>query len=318
MKRNVLLVLVVIIVSFLGGCASTSKSKTPTSPRRVFESVEIKDNISNTPFVVHDFIKDSNSFRKESIYFLTALFFSDLGILDKITKEQFLNYVSVIFSEFPQEGQVKEIIIPNLSQSSKDDAEKNAYLFITKQKDDKGRYYYLLESNIPIASIYNRPYYDGYVVQLDGSFYKNKIPASWTSIMYLYLVDNNLFYRGIAYPSKSALLINTEKGIGSDARMDAIISGQSTVAEIKNKLKETVETAVKNTEPENQSHIDSIKFLEKSSNLSLSAYSYIDGNFNDAKNYCVLSERIKVDLPDNVMGRRYNELKNIMDYLLNL
>lgn len=319
MKKFVYILLVFTILFFCGCVGiSSSKAKKPEQPRRVFESVEIKDNLSSDPFIVNEFIKDGISYNKESVYFSTALFLSDLGILNEITKKQFENYASVIFSDFPKEGQVKQIIIPNLSRSNDESAEKNAYLFISKLKNQEGRSLYLLESNIPIAGVNNRPYYDGYIVKLDSSFYRNQVPARWTSIMFIYFVDNNLFYRGLAYPSKSAPLIITEKGIRSDTGMNESLSGQSTLADIKNKLKETVENIIKNTVPENQQQTDLLKFLEKNSNLSLSAYSYIDGNVNDAKKFYLLSEGVKVDIPDDAMGRRSSELRKIMDYLLKL
>jgi len=81
-------------------------------------------------------------------------------------------------------------------------------------------------------------------------------------------------------------------------------------------LKGAVEAAVTNAAPEDQQQIDSIKRLEQYTNLSLSAYSYIDGNFNDANNYFLLSESIIVDASNSAWGRRQNELRNIMNYLL--
>ncbi|MCL2440991.1 MAG: hypothetical protein FWD14_04570 [Treponema sp.] len=315
MKKVVFMFILGILI--FGGCISIPSSKVNTH-RRVFESVIIADNSLTAPFVVREYINDSSSYSKETVYFSTALFLSDLGILNEITKEQFENYAAVVFSEFPRENQVKEIIIPNLSRSIKEDSEKNAHLFITKQKNNEGRVHYLVESNIPIAGVNNMPYYDGYVMKIDSGFWKNHIPASWTSIMNLHFIGNNLFYRGIAYPSKSAPLIITDRGIGSDTRMNAVISGESTIAETKDKLKETVETAIKNTVPENQSQLHSMRFLEKTTNISLSAYSYIEGNFNEAKKYYSLSEEVNVDIPDSAMGRRYGELKNIMNYLLNI
>jgi len=319
MKKQIYAFIFLVII-FLSSCVGTSPSRTrvQVQPRRVFETVEISDRSSTAPFIVREYFKDSSSYGKRSVYFSTALFLADLGILGKTTNEQFKEYASIIFFEFPREGQLKEIIIPNLSQSTDADAEKNAYLFLTRQKNSEGREYFLIESNIPIAGINDRPYYDGYVMSIDRGFWKNQIPGSWTSIMFLYFVNNNLFYRGMAYPSKAAPLVITERGdAASDIRMNAVLSGQSTLFEIKNKLKETVEASVKNATPENQQQIDSIKRLEQYTNLSLSAYSYIDGNFNDAKTYFSLSERIIVDVSDSVWGRRQNELRNIMNYLIN-
>jgi len=318
--KKLIYVFVLLVIIFLSGCVSTAPSKTiaQVQPRRVFETVEISDRSSTAPFIVREYLKDSSSYGKRSVYFSTALFLADLGILGKITKKQFEEYVSVVFTGFPREGQVKEIIIPNLSQSTDADAEKNAYLFLTRQKNSEGKEYFLIESNISIAGINDRPYYDGYVMLIDRGFWKNQIPGSWTSIMFLNFVNNNLFYRGIAYPSKAAPLVITERGEAvSDIRMNAVITGQSTLLEIKNKLKETIEASVRNITPENQQQIDSIKRLEQYTNLSLSVYSYIDGNFNDAKTYFSLSERIIVNVSDNAWGRRQNELRNIMNYLIN-
>jgi len=319
MKRIFFVVFILGII-FLGGCAGTSSKKeiVPLPPRRVFESIEIVDNVSTTPFIVRDFIRGNNTFQQGSVNFATALFLADLGILAEITKEQFEIFSSVIFSEFPQKGQVKEIVIPNLSRSSDSDAERNAYLFVTRQQNSEGRYFYLLETNIPISGIYDRPYYDGYVMNLNRGFLKNEIPGSWTAIMFLHYVDNNLFYRGIAYPSKSAPLIITERGeLGLDVSMNAVISGLSTVTEVRNKLRETVAEAVRVAEPENQQEFDSIRRLEQFTYLSLSAYSYIDGIFYEAKNYFLRSEEITVEISTSPWGRRQQELRNIMNFLLN-
>jgi len=103
-----------------------------------FETIEIGDRSSTAPFIVREYINDGILYGKESAYFSTALFLSDLGILSGITSEQLLEYASIIFTEFPQEGQVKDIIIPNLSLSTDADAERNAYLFLTKQINSDG------------------------------------------------------------------------------------------------------------------------------------------------------------------------------------
>jgi vacuolar-type H+-ATPase catalytic subunit A/Vma1 len=126
-----------------------------------------------------------------------------------------------------------------------------------------------------------------------------------------------LLYRGIAYPSKSAPLIFTGTGIGSDPNMKAIVSASSSIAETKTKLQETVESALDNTEAESQRHIDSMKFLKKDTYLSLSAYSYIDSDFEDAKKYYLLSQDATANIPDDIMGNRYAGLEKIMNYLIN-
>jgi hypothetical protein len=307
-----------LVVILLNGCLSTaSTSKRDEPPRREFQTVETVGLSKNDIFIANEYISDSKIFRQSSVYFSTALFLADIGILENTTKEQFEKFVGLLFTEFPAEGQAKEIIIPDLSLSEELEHEKDAYLFITKNKNNDGKDYYLVESNVPIASIYAKTY-DGYIISLDAGFYKEKIPARWTSIMNVMVNNDILLYRGIAYPSKSAPLIFTGTGIGSDVRMNSIISGQSTLTEIKNQLKKTVEQALETTKPENQRQIDSMKFLEKSTDISLSAYSYIESNIEDAKQYYLLSQGIDVDIPDDTMGSRYKELEKIMNYLLNI
>ncbi|GHV93486.1 hypothetical protein AGMMS50268_39890 [Spirochaetia bacterium] len=318
MKRISLLGVFVFFV-LLNGCSTLGSSKSTffDNPRREFQAIEIADNNSTDPFIVNEFLSDGHSFKNGSIYFSTALFLSDIGILEDITKEQFEKYADIFFSNFPNEGELKEIIIPNLSLSQENDIEKNAYFFVTKTKNNEGRDYYLIESNIPINSKF-APYYDGYEINRGNGFYKNIIPASWTSVMNVFIIDDILLYRGIAYPSKSAPLFFTGTGIGSNGRMDTIISGQSTVSQVKDTLKETVDKALETTKAENQQQIDSMKFLKKNTDISLSAYSYIDSNIGDAKRYYLLSKETEVNIPDNAMGSRMKELESIMDYLLNM
>jgi hypothetical protein len=308
---------ILALVVLFNGCFTTTSSKKEEVPRREFQTVEIIDGSMNDPFITNEFISDNNSFKEGSVYFSAALFLSDMGILETITKEQFEKYTEVIFSNFPTEGQCKEVIIPNVSLSQEDRDEKNAYLFITKSKNNDGKYYYLIESNIPIASIYAKDY-DGYVMRLNTGFYQNKIPARWTSIMRINTNNDILLYGGVAYPSKSAPLIFTGTGIGSDVHMNSIISGQSTITDVKNALKEAVEKALQNTQAENQQQIDSMKFLEKGTYISLSAYSYIDSDIEDAKKYYILSEQVNVNIPEDTMGSRISELSKIMNYLTNV
>jgi hypothetical protein len=308
---------ILVLAVLFNGCFTTNSSKREEAPRREFQTVEINDGATNDPFIANEFISDNNSFKNGSVYFSTALFLSDMGILETITKEQFRKYAEILFSNFPIEGRFKEVIIPNVSLSQEDGDEKNAYLFITKSKDNDGKYYYLIESNIPIASIYAKTY-DGYVMRLNTGFYQNKIPARWTSIMRINTNNDILLYGGIAYPSKSAPLIFTGTGIGSDVRMNSIISGQSTITDVKNTLKETVEKALQTTQAENQQQIDSMKFLEKGTYISLSAYSYIDSDIDEAKKYYVLSEQINVNIPEDTMGSRISELRKIINYLINV
>jgi hypothetical protein len=305
----------ILLIGCLGSPSVTSRGSEP--PRREFQSIAASAFPSYEPSIVNDFLVDDSSFGIGSIYFSTALFLADANILMNTSKELFEKYASVLFSQFPREGEVKEIIIPDLSLSHKEGQERDAYLFITKNKTNEEQDYYLIETNIPIGSIYASTY-DGYVMRLEDGFYKDKIPARWTSIMNIRTNNDIILYRGIAYPSKSAPLIFTGTGIGSDIRMNAIMSRQTTIAEISNNLKSTVEQTFQNTTIENQQKSDSMKFLEKSTYLSLAAYSYIDSNVEDAKKYLLLSNGIEVDIPDDIMGSRYKELYKIIDYLLSV
>jgi hypothetical protein len=300
------------------GCAGmlSSRQRKDDTPRRTFTALDNIDSSTKEPFIRNEFVSDNISFSKESIYFATALFLTDVGIINEMPKDLFEKYSSIIFSGFPDFGQLKEIVIPNLSRSEHTDVEKNAYLFITKQKNDEGRDFYLLETNIPIKSHYSR-LYDGYVVNISQGFHKNTVPLQWTSVMFIYSNNDILLYRGLAYPEKSSPLVFTGTGIGNDSRMREIYSGKSSVLEVKNRLQEATESGIKNTVPENPQQAESIKFLEKHANLSYSSYSYLCSNINDAIGYYNISQKINTDIPDDKAGSIYNELNKIMDYLLN-
>jgi hypothetical protein len=315
MKKINVLVMSLLGVIIFNGCLSTFSRREP--PIREFQTIAIADVSSKDPFVVTEYISDNISFKRGSVYFSTALFLSDLGILENTTKEQFEKFVNILFSNFPAEGQLKQIIIPDLALSQDINPEKNAYLFVTKDKNSVGRYRYRIESNIPLSSNRTKTY-DGYVVSIKYGFYKNSIPAGWAFIMDVYFNKDILLYHGIAYPSKSAPLRFTGTGIGSDVNMGAIMDEQSSVSEVKKILKDVVNEALVNTETENEQQIASMKFLDKSTNISLSAYSYIDSDMEDAKKYFHLSREIEVDIPDNIMGSRYKELETIINYLLNV
>jgi hypothetical protein len=305
----------VLLIGCIGFPSSGSRGTEP--PRREFQSIESGTFPSNEPSIVGDFLAEDTSFTANSVNFSTALFLADVGILTDVPKEVFEKYAAVVFSGFPLEGDVKEIVIPSLSLSQEDDREKDAYLFITKNKTNEGKDSYLIESNIPVGSIFSSTY-DGYVMMLKEGFHKNQVPARWTSVMNILTNGNTLLYRGIAYPSKSAPLIFTGTGIGSDVRMNAIVSDQTTISETADRLKTAVEQALQNTEADNQQQAASTKFLEKGTCLSLSAYSYIDSDVEKAKEYFLLAQGTESDIPGNIMGSRYKELEMIMDYLLNI
>jgi hypothetical protein len=320
MKKVNIFIIGIFVIVFFNGCLSTSSKRKP--PIREFQTIELSDSSLTDPFIVNEYISDDVVFKKGSVYFSTALFLSDLGIMEDIKKETFEKYVDILFSRFPVTGELKQIIIPNLSfsQDIKETnylSEKNAYLFIAKNINSVGREYYRIESNIPVASSWTNTY-DGYVVRLKSGFYRNIIPAGWAAIMNLYFNKDILVYQGIAYPSKAAPLRFSGTGIGSDIRMASILAEQSTVSDVKNALRDTVDQAITATKIENEEQKASIRFLEKYTNVSLSAYSYIDSDIEDAKKYYLLAKSMEIDIPDNAMGNRYNELEKIMNYLINV
>lgn len=303
-----------LLVILLNGCMSTSSPTPEEQPRREFQ---ILDSITATdPFIVNEFTSDNNTFTRESTYFSTALFLSDADKLESITKEQFEKYAGILFSNFPNEGELKEVVIPIFSSSKEENIEKNAYLFITKKKNNEGKDYYGMETNIPINSVYAKNY-DGYVMRLNTEFYKGKIPARWTSVMSIMFNKDILLYRGVAYPSKSAPIIFTGTGIGSDVRMNSIISEQTSIFDTKKSLNETVKQTLETTKAESRQQADSMLFLEKFSNMSLSLYSYIDSDIEEAKKFFNAAKEIELIIPDDMMGYRFKELEIIMNYLLN-
>ena len=321
--KNFIMVSLSLLIIF--GCMDSPAPKQPGSPvpknpeppRREFQSIDFGKYPANIPSIVNDFSVEDIRFSIGSIYFSTALFLADAGILDNTSKEIFKKYATALFTQFPREGDVKEIIIPGFSLSQKSGVEKDAYLFIYKAKTNDLSDYYRIETNIPIASINSR-IYNGYVMQIDAGFYKNIVPARWVSIMSIMFKNDILLYRGVAYPSKSAPLIYTGTGIGSDVRMNAIVSGQATIAETASQLKNTVEQALIKTTAENQQQADSLKFLEKDATLSLAAYFYIDSDFNKAKEYFFKAKEMEAVIPNDIVGSKYIELEAIMEYLIKI
>ena len=314
------LVIISLLLAILNSCFSSPPARpyVPEPPRREFQEIEPGVFPSHEPSIIGDFAADNNSFSMGSIYFSTALFLSDLGILADVPGDIFDKYAAALFTNFPCDGEVKQIVIPGLSVSQKEDDEKDAYFFITKETRD-GKEFYLVESNIPIASItdLSRRTYNGYVMRSDAGFYRNRIPARWTSIMNIMTSENALLYRGVAYPSKSAPLIFTGTGFGSDVRMDVIISEQLSISEIADNLKNAFEDAVSKAPIANQEQMESMRFLEKFTYLSLAVYSYIDSDILESERNFLLARQIEVKIPDDLMGNRYHELEKIMDHLLN-
>jgi hypothetical protein len=96
------------------------------------------------------------------------------------------------------------------------------------------------------------------------------------------------------------------------------MSDQTSIADTKKSLNKAVGMVKETAGSENQQDNDSIKFLEKFSSLSMSAYSYIDSDIEEAKTFFLLAKDVDVNIPDNFMGDRFKELEKIMNYLLNV
>jgi hypothetical protein len=180
-------------------------------------------------------------------------------------------------------GQTKEVVIPALSTSAEGE-EKDAYLFITRKTNKEGRPFYLIETNIPIGSIYAKTY-DGYVMKRDLGFYVNEVPAEWTAVMNIVYENDIVLYRGMAYPSKSAPLIYTGTSFGSDVFMKDIISGRYSLAETGKGLLDKITEVITKTEIQTREQEDSMNYLVKCGNLSASVYSYIDSKFEEVYEY---------------------------------
>ena len=307
------IVILCFSVSLLCSCAGLGGRKEPP-PRRHFESVVLNDRNSREPVLINEYQKEARRFTREAKNYAAAMLLSDLGIIGETPKERFEQYANLFFSDLPAEGQVKEIVIPNLCTSDETEIEKNAYFFIAPATDGNGVQYFTVDTNIPISSVYAPPVYDGYVIRTAQKFYKNIVPGSWAAVMEIVPKDNLIFYRGIAYPRKAAPLHATETGIKADVQSVNMLTGAS-VGEIRQKLLRNFNDI--STRNENNYDSQDLDFLEKFTALSEAVYSYLDADITGALKHLNLAKANETETPKNAMGSIYLELEKVMDYLLN-
>ena len=314
-------VIILGIIMLLNGCfSSPAQSKTrnePPPPRRFFESVEI-DEQQTDPLSIGEYVSDGLQYRREAVFYSTALILADAGKLDGISKEQFEILAGMLFTDFPDYGHSKTIVIPNFANPRDPDKEKNAYIFISKKSDSGGNVSYSMETNIPISSITNwgGRGYNGYVMDLMRGLIRNEVPGSWVSIMEIGTRDDFLIYKGIAYPAKAAPLRFTGSGIGPNSGMKEILAGTETLSTEKNKLINALKEVLSIIKPENAEQEENAKFLEKYAYLSLAAYSYLEANIMEANQYYKLAAEVNTLIPDDNKGSGYLELYKILSYLL--
>nr|AGS53640.1 hypothetical protein [uncultured bacterium contig00086] len=299
------------------GCFSSPEpiGRVPPPPRRLFESVDI--NGRQEPFIIDEYVSDGRQYRREAVFYSTALFLADAGKLENTSREQFEYYAEILFTDFPDYEQTKTIVIPDFADIDDSDSEKNAYVFITKMTNTGGAECYSMETNIPIASITNfRGGYNGYVMEIKSGFIPNKVPGSWVAVMSIDLRDDFLLYKGVAYPAKASPLYATETGIGQNTRMKDILEGADTIDTVKSKLidmEDAIQMAMKSG---NADEAEEAKFLDKFTNLSLAAYSYLETDRDEAIRYFNLSRNIDVQIPNRQAGAVFMELDKILYYLL--
>ena len=313
-KGVIILSLIIILIS---GCFSSPTSGHVRPPRRVFESVEI-DELQTDPLLISEYASDGLEYSREAVFYSTALFLADAGKLEDTCKEQFEILAGILFTDFPDYGHTKTIVIPNFADTDDPGEERNAYIFISKDTNSSGSVYYSMETNIPIRSITNLSGrgYNGYEMRLDDGLIRNKVPGSWVSIMEIAVRDNFFIYKGMAYPAKAAPLYFTGSGIGPNSRMEGILAGKETVTTEKNKLFETVKKALSGTKPNTEEQEADMKFLEKYTYLSLAVYSYLEADMDETDKYYKLSNEIDTPIPDDNKGKGYVELYKILSYLL--
>jgi len=314
--------LVLSLVVLLVGCVSNVPAiqQPEKTPRREYISVNTENkNISDIFVIDANFKKDDLIVSDASKKVATAMFALDLGILETITKDDFNKIISLFFTDLPIENEIKTIVIPRLSQYSikGDEAkpiEKDAYFFISKEKDNDGKVYYIMETNIPINSYYGKDY-DGYSIAINSNYYKNEVPASWVSIMNIAIKEDVIIYQGVAYPNKVSPLYFSGTGIAPDKKLANILNSKKSVSDIMKELESVVNQATEDM-PTDDVQKASALFLKKYTAISLSFYAYLDGNIELSKIYYDLNKSIEVRIPEDVRGSQYNRLNALMEYLI--
>lgn len=326
MKKYLTLFSITLILITFTNCLSlpsASKKTTNTAresqpPRREFESVNTTGLSFSNMFVVDNgFVGNGKKYDKAAVKLSAGMLAFELGIQNEITAADLKKIGDLFFNNLPAENEVKEIVIPQLCKKEDVTAENelDGYFFIYPSTNKNGKLNYTIETNLPIASIWGRTY-DGYIVTLKSSFYKNQVPASWNAIMSIEVLDDTIVYNGVAYPNKASPLQFTGTGIGSDTRLTNLTKGEKTLEKIMTELDSVVKEGLEKTPTDTDQAKQSINLLSKYKDASMSMYSYLAGNSEKAKEYLAASDALEMELPENVMGGRCKKISEFMNWIL--
>jgi hypothetical protein len=318
-----IIVLLGLLILLLSSCLTmTNSNKAPKPPRRVYNSVSTTGLAMADTFVVSDSFADYGLEPSvNSRVFATAMFFKDLGVLNDIDSSTFEAVSRALFMNFPATGEVKEIVIPALSNyqetgNEETAVEKDAYLFVSHYTTDQGEERFKIETNIPIGSAWDQ-YYDGYFINIGGNFHKDVIPASWIAVMNVAFKNDLIIYKGVKYPSMACMLNYSGTGIGVDQWMNNPISPDSNIEDLMAELKDVVDKGTAELS-EDKEQRDSQLFLRKYTALTLAAYAFLNGDTDLGNTYFEQAENIDVKVPDNSMGKKYEGLEDVVSYVLNV
>lgn len=327
MKKSFLFISIVLALGLLTSCLSTPAASTKSTkstkeskpPRRVFESVDTTGLTFSDMFVVDNgFVGNGKKYNDAAVKVSAGMFVFELGIQNEVTDADLAKIGELFFNNLPAENEVKEIVIPQLCKKEDvtEENEMDGYFFIFPSTNKNGQLNYTIETNLPIASIWADTY-DGYIVSLKSTFNKNQVPAGWSAIMSIEVLEDTIVYNGVAYPTKASPLQFTGTGIGSDTRLSNLTKGEKSLETIMTDLDTVVTEGIAKTPTETEEAKNSMNLLAKYKDASMSMYSYLAGNPVKAKEYLASSDAIEMELPKNVMGGRCKKLSEFMNWLLN-
>lgn len=326
MKKHLSLFSITLILVAFTSCISTPSASTKATetkkesqpPRREFESVDTTGLTFSNMFVVNNgFVGNGKKYNKATVKLSAGMLAFELGIQDEITDADFAKIGELFFNNLPAENEVKEIVIPQLckKENATEENEMDGYFFIYPSTNKNGKLNYTIETNLPIASIWGSTY-DGYIVTLKSSFFKNQIPARWNAMMSIEVLDDTIVYNGVAYPNKASPLQFTGTGIGSDTRLSNLTKGEKSLNTLMTELDSVVKEGLEKTPTDTDQAKQSMNLLSKYNDASMSMYSYLAGNPAKAKEYLAASDALEMELPENVMGGRCKKISEFMNWIL--
>jgi hypothetical protein len=316
MKRILFCLLAAFV---LMGCemfkSTTTKSaaSNPSEPLWRFESVDTAGLTLKDSFVMNDFVSDGVVFSKASREYSMANFLAEMNILQELDYETFYYLSDLLFTNLPIEGQVKQVVLPNITKQALSPIFiKDVYLFITKTKDNENHAIYRIDSNIPLGAARNNiklRYFD-----MRQGCYNGFIPGNdLTGTVYLSFNKDLLVFQGYFYPTFIAPLWKTEKGLMPDSNFKHLLSGEHTLAQTKVKLEWDASVAIRDMNGKNESP----EFMTKFTLISLAAYSFLDDDCEEAVR--CFESAINTECPpqqESLTFFAYNNLEVIMHYVL--